>query len=220
MKFPDDYLIPGIEPFHVEEAGIIYCGDCREILPHLPKVDLVLTDPPWNLGYFNDDNKEWADYAIWLEDIRNKCLEKSEVVWIFQSTKAIPYIGRLFEGWRMFGSLKNFCQMTPKSIPNSFDIAFYSSSNGYCGKGRNFHLGKNSNIANTGKGHPTIRPLDTMKYIVNLYNHQLILDPFLGSGTTAVAAKELGRKFIGIEISEEYCKIAVKRLRQGVLDFG
>lgn len=49
MTWPDDYLIPGIEPYHVEPAGIIYCADCRDILPHLPKVDLVLTDPPYGI---------------------------------------------------------------------------------------------------------------------------------------------------------------------------
>src|SRR5512135_1635175 len=49
-KWPDDYLIPGIPPYHQEDAGIIYCADCRDILPHLPKVDLVLTDPPYGIN--------------------------------------------------------------------------------------------------------------------------------------------------------------------------
>ena len=66
-------------------------------------------------------------------------------------------------------------------------------------------------------GHPTQKNLKLIKRLIEIREADIILDPFLGSGTTALAAKELGRKFIGIEISEEYCKIAVKRLRQGVL---
>ena len=67
--------------------------------------------------------------------------------------------------------------------------------------------------------HPTQKPLDLFAYLIRTYSNEndLILDPFLGSGTTAVAAKQLGRKFIGIEISEKYCKIARDRLRQEVL---
>lgn len=57
-------------------------------------------------------------------------------------------------------------------------------------------------------------PLTVLKNIIGITVYDIILDPFLGSGTTAVAAKELGRQFIGIEISEEYCAIAVKRLKQ------
>ena len=72
------------------------------------------------------------------------------------------------------------------------------------------------------KQHPTQKPLLLFTELAGLFSNKgdIILDPFLGSGTTAVAAKELGRKFIGIEISPEYCEIAVKRLRQGVLDLG
>lgn len=56
--WPDDYLIPGLDPYHVEDAGIIYCADCRDILPHLPKVDLVLTDPPYGFNRFPGDEPE------------------------------------------------------------------------------------------------------------------------------------------------------------------
>jgi site-specific DNA-methyltransferase (adenine-specific) len=224
MNWPDDYLIPGIEPYHVEDAGIIYCADCRDILPHLPKVDLVLTDPPWNLGYFANDDNPWINYAKWLNEIKKILEEMSKTVWIFQSTKAVPYVAGNFKGWNCFANTKSFCQLIKNRISNAWDIAFFNNGDSYTGESgwRNWHLANNSNRHNTnrGLGHPTIRPLDTMKYIVALYSHQIILDPFLGSGTTAVAAKELGRKFIGIEISEEYCAIAVKRLRQGVLDFG
>ena len=68
--------------------------------------------------------------------------------------------------------------------------------------------------------HPTFRPLRTMKWLVSHYTQEgeTILDPFAGSGTTLLAAKETGRAAVGIELEEKYCEIAVKRLRQGVFD--
>ena len=71
----------------------------------------------------------------------------------------------------------------------------------------------------TNDFHPTQKPLDVIKRMIlnSSDKGEIILDPFLGSGTTAVAAKQLGRKFIGIEISEKYCQIARDRLRQDVL---
>lgn len=70
------------------------------------------------------------------------------------------------------------------------------------------------------KEHPTQKPLELMHWCLNFVpNAQTILDPFMGSGTTLRAAKDLGRKAIGIEIEEKYCEIAVKRLAQGVLKY-
>src|SRR3990167_7569633 len=69
------------------------------------------------------------------------------------------------------------------------------------------------------KQHPTQKPVSLMSYLIQTYSqpNDIIFDPFLGSGTTAVAAKQLGRNYIGIEISEKYCKIANDRLRQEIL---
>ena len=198
-------------PYFETKNGVLYHGNCLSILPHLEPVDLVLTDPPWNLGYFENDNKEWCEYYKWLEMFINKIKPISKVIWIFQSTKAIPYISPLFKGWMVFASLKNFCQMHPKKIPNAFDIAFFNSCYGYKGNGRNWHIGNNANIKMSRSSHPTNRPLDTVQYILEMYSLKDILDPFLGSGTTAVACERLNRKWIGIEIEEKYCEIAAKR---------
>jgi site-specific DNA-methyltransferase (adenine-specific) len=74
-------------------------------------------------------------------------------------------------------------------------------------------------ITPQNNGHPCPKPILLFKWLMTAASNEaaIILDPFLGSGTTAVAAKQLGRKFIGIEIEEKYCRIAVDRLRQGVL---
>jgi site-specific DNA-methyltransferase (adenine-specific) len=70
--------------------------------------------------------------------------------------------------------------------------------------------------------HPCPKPEELCRYVVDLFsaNGQLVVDPFMGSGTTLRAAKDLGRRAIGIEICEEYCEIAAKRLSQKVLNFG
>jgi len=127
----------------------------------------------------------------------------------------------LFKDRGVFASVKNFCQMIPGRIPNSWDIAFYNdfscSESSVNSVNRNWHKANNADLSNTIKGHPTSRPLDTITYILQMVTGETILDPFMGSGTTLRAAKDLGRKAIGIEIEEKYCEIAVKCLRQEVL---
>jgi site-specific DNA-methyltransferase (adenine-specific) len=208
-----------MKPYYEEPGITIYCADCRDILPHLPKVDLVLTDPPWNLGYFKDDNKTWDEYAAWLNAIKSTLEVMAETVWIFQSSKSIPYVAHHFKGWNFFANPKSFCQLIRGKVSNAWDIAYFNNSANFCGVSgwRNWHLANNSNNHNSDKTHPTSRPLDTIKYIIGLYSHDTILDPFMGSGTTLVAAKQLGRKAIGIEIEKKYCDIAIDRLRQEVL---
>jgi site-specific DNA-methyltransferase (adenine-specific) len=72
------------------------------------------------------------------------------------------------------------------------------------------------------RSHPNQKPLAVIKWVLSLApdSPQTVLDPFMGSGTTLRAAKDLGRKAIGIEIEEKYCEIAANRLRQEVLQFG
>jgi site-specific DNA-methyltransferase (adenine-specific) len=86
---------------------------------------------------------------------------------------------------------------------------------GASGAGDVWYIPQESNL-----DHPAPFPVKLPKTIIETTGAEIIYDPFMGIGSTAVAAKELGRKFIGIEISEKYCAIAVKRLRQNILNFG
>ena len=78
------------------------------------------------------------------------------------------------------------------------------------------------NPHNAERQHPSPKPLSTLRGIIGNFTDlsDVILDPFLGSGTTAVAAKKLNRKCIGIEIEEKYCEIAANRCRQEVMELG
>lgn len=276
MNFPDDYLIPGIEPYHVEKAGIIYCGRAEDILWKLPpgSIDLTLTSPPY------DDLRMYNGYCCSFEEvilnIQRITIKNTAVVWIvMDSTINGGETGNSFKQalffmkngfilhdtmiyWRncpplthnryeqefeyMFvfvkdGKLKTFNPLMVKklTIDNRIKKAFRRERNGSYDYGRpnkkDTKIAGNIWYYNTGKGHSQLDN-NAFKHPAT-FPHQLALDhiyswsntgdivcdPFLGSGTTAVAAKELGRRFIGIEISEEYCAIAVKRLRQNVLDF-
>ena len=225
MNWPDDYLIPGIEPYHVEDAGIIYNADCRDILPHLPKVDLVLTDPPYGIAHPCDFHKRGRSKLA-------KCSNYADVVgdnepfdptWILAlNIPAVLWGGNYYadklpskSGWLIWD----------KKRPEELDQATAELAWTNFVKGARVFRYLWNGMIRAGHDdlcHPTQKPVALMKWCLSLKwtPEGTVCDPFLGSGTTAVAAKELGRKFIGIEISEEYCAIAVKRLRQGVLNFG
>ena len=124
--------------------------------------------------------------------------------------------------WRPIACAKNFVQIFKTIGPIwacDYALIWPIGEVKQRGKGRDFHLAITSDTSTRPKGHPCPRPLDQMKFIVTALTEEndTILDPFMGSGTTLVAAKNLGRKAIGIEIEEKYCEIAVKRLRQEVL---
>ena len=195
----------------------LHLGDCLEYMRTMPdkSVDAVITDPPWNMGYFTDDSKAWGDYAGWLNVIKVESERVSRFgVWIFQSTKALPYVSHLFSGYMPFAAVKNFSQMTRKSVPNCWDLAFYKVDDGYLGNGRNWFLCNTAGMLKERTGHPTPRSLDVMNYIVKMFDWQTILDPFMGSGTTGVACVQTGRNFIGCEIDPGYFEIAKRRIAE------
>ncbi len=140
-------------------------------------------------------------------------------------------VGRFHEwfppNWRLFAACKNFAQMRAVEVQYSWDpVVFWRNGEGekqYRKDAevttRDWHVGDVAGALASPVGHPCPRPEGTMSHLVAIGSRtgQTVLDPFMGSGTTLRAAKDLGRRAIGIEIEERYCEIAAKRLAQQVL---
>ena len=217
-----------IKPYYDDGRGIvIYHGDCREILPHLPKVDLVLTDPPYGVnggnGLGNERGK--ADYKAQFSDnpeyIRSAvvpviewCLKNVDCVVLTPGNRCLCY----YPQPNSFGVFYQPAAVGVQSFGNldSQPIFYYGSAGGSrLGTPCSFVLTESP----SGMGHPCAKPQKAWNRLLSLLPIGLVLDPFMGSGTTLRAAKDLGRKAIGIEIEERYCEIAARRLAQEVLQF-
>ena len=209
----------------------VICGDCLSVMPEIPdkSVDLVLTDSPYNAGreYANDnlEEKEYIDFTNkWLSECKR--ITKDNVVVIVGVKYQKPITMWLFNNmnycWE-FVWWKSNGMLNGKATFSKFEKVLWFSINAgiYYRQKPEFTDVWNLPIeveANNW-GHPTPKGLKGMSKIIQLLSKEgdLILDPFLGSGTTAVAAQFLKRNFIGIEISEKYCEIARKRLAQKTL---
>ena len=215
------------KPYY-EELGItIYHGDCREILPHLPKVDLVLTDPPYgvnlNTSYKSSQRGVLAganDYPPVYGDDKPfdpKILLSFDNLILFGAnyySSRLPDSGQWFIWDKRDGVGFNDqadCELAwTRGTKGTVPRIFVHRWNGMI---------KDSE-RDQKRVHPTQKPINLMTWCLSFFpNAQTILDPFMGSGTTLRAAKDLERKAIGIEIEEKYCEIAVKRLRQEVFNF-
>jgi DNA modification methylase len=213
--------------YYRDNHGVLYCGDCLEIMPLLDKEKLTLiTDPPYGIDY---DPKWLSDMNIAKGSKPNSTNEKVindkgelNLQFLFEFKRraifGFPYIyDEKATGWLVWDKQP---QVSGRGMTTPVEIASTTLRKGF----DLFHCMWAGFLRDKGDSevrseHPTQKPLKLMTWLINefLDDNEVVFDPFAGSGTTLRAAKDLGRKYIGIEISEKYCEIAAKRLGQEVL---
>jgi DNA modification methylase len=214
-----------VKPYYQDDAVVLYCADCREIVPTLVRFDLLLTDPPYGIGVDRTMAKQggtqygnaaaakrhyeasgWDDATPprWLLDMLRDHAEKS-IVWGGNYFELPPA-----RGWLVWDKMNGDNAFADCELAwTSMDIAVRKREHLWNGMLR---AGKEERC------HPTQKPIGLLRWCIVLAGDvQTILDPFAGSGTTGVAAKQLGRKCTLIEREERYCEIIVKRLAQEYL---
>jgi DNA modification methylase len=219
-----------IRPYYDEDGITLYHGDCREILPQLGPFDALVTDPPYGIGFSeyasHDDRPD--TYADLIGDVINEAERHIATGYccVMQSaSRASEWASLIPRRWVPIALPKNFTQMGgDRRLVRGTDYALWWRVGEPPKRDeapRDWFMCNTANMALKTQGHPCPRPLDGVKHLVACSSERgwLVCDPFSGSGTTLEAAKNLGRRAIGIEIEERYCEIAVNRLRQGVLAF-
>lgn len=208
----------------------LYCGDCRDVLPTLPKVDAVITDPPYGIGVGLAENNKNGKYGKQTGELHQSIDWDSEAPSIdllelicSKGENLICWGGNYFadrmpaaRGWIIWDKMNdNFHSTSDGEVAwTNVDsrLRFFRRPHGL-DKG----FACKDSFANS---HPTQKPLPLMHWCISEFlkkqSPQTILDPFMGSGTTGVAALQLGRKFIGIEREERYFKIACERISNAV----
>ena len=211
-----------MKPYYQDSHVTLYHGDCREVLPTIEQVDLVLTDPPYGIGEAAGKNKKrnklavakdygdasWDDVAI-EQGLIDKLIEGPAIIF----------------GGNYYAMPASSCWLVwDKHITGDFADCELAWTN-LPGAVRRLSYVWNGMIKQRPeqRWHPTQKPLDVMKWCISQADTKLkkqvgmILDPFAGSGSTLRAAKDMNRKAIGIEQSEKYCEVIANRMRQEVL---
>ena len=209
-------------PYYQDDLATIYHGDCLEIDAWLD-ADVLITDPPYGMAFVSSRTTQTRPIANDHDtSIRDAALARwgSKPAALFGTWKAPrpPGIANLLvwdktdgtgAGMGDLGSCWGF------SHEEIYVFGRWPKGRGRYGSVLRTKAGP-ANLA-TRIGHPTPKPSEIMGKLIRNAPPGVIADPFMGSGSTLVAAKSLGRKAIGVEIEEKYCEIAAKRLAQGYL---
>ena len=218
-----------MKPYYEADGITIYNADCRDVLPSL-SADVLLTDPPYGVDGGRGgqarrvDGKakyhgDWPDTVDYIRDVVVPAV--TQAVRMTDRGAVTPGVRCLFmyptpHDMGVFFSPAS-ASFSSWGIQTCHPILYYGLDYRR-GKGP-LPNGRSINEAAPKNGHPCPKPFKAWKWLAEKVSleGETIIDPFMGSGTTLRAAKDLGRKAIGIEIEERYCEIAVKRLAQEVL---
>lgn len=208
------------QPYYNEDGITIYHGDCRDIMPKLGQFDLMLTDPPYGIGESKGKNKSRGHKAV-AQDYGNDD-------WDNEAPNFLPTLIPQCANSIIFGG--NFFALTPqrcwlvwdKDNTGDFadaELAWTNLKMAVRLKKYRWNGMLQGNMKEKeARFHPTQKPVPVMEWCLQLANPKgIIIDPFMGSGTTLIAAKNFSLQAIGIEREEKYCKAAVHRLAQRVL---
>jgi site-specific DNA-methyltransferase (adenine-specific) len=214
---------------HLADGIMLHLGDCRDVMASMPscfRVDAVVTDPPYGVGLGADGptaigKVAYESFDDTADNVRAICVPViSDCIKRFGRVVLTPGIRNCFaypEPTEL-GSIFNpaGAGFSRWGFTTSQPILYYGKDPHGAAK---FPQSIQSCETVVKNGHPCPKPINLMKWLVNRASliGETILDPFMGSGTTGVAAVKLGRKFIGIEIEPKYFDIACKRI-QAALD--
>ncbi len=220
-----------MEPIYDQDGITIYNADCRDVLPALPKFDLLLTDPPYGMNV-DTDNSRFSGGTKGNMSKRGNGPGTGAGRPVIGDDKPLGGVNpdlllgqsrkQIIWGWNHYANMfpKGACLVWIKRFDEAFgsflsdaEIAWKSNGCGvWC------HRDLSNNAMAKERVHPTQKPLSLMRWCLSLVpDAETVLDPFMGSGTTLLAAKLEGRKAVGIEISKEYCRKAIQRLAQKTL---
>lgn len=218
-----------MKPYYQDDSCTIYHGDSLDVLPTV-EADALVTDPPYGVGLGKTSGSGGKHglvrnaYSVYEDSYENYV---TTVVPIIQAALSVVRRGAVFIGPHLQEMPKASAiggvyvpagaGRHPWGFKTFLPVLLY-------GTAPNLHRGAQPNTIRSSavaekSDHPCPKPLSWMVWLTGLVSlpTETILDPFMGSGTTLRAAKDLGRKAIGIEIEERYCEIAAKRLAQEVL---
>lgn len=198
------------------DGATLYLGDCRDILPTLDKVDAVVTDPPYGMEFVsNHRDTRWPKIA---GDDGSAMLQIACTTWANHSRYVFCRHDNLRDNLPFPRSvitwIKNNWSMGDLDHEHARQteiILFYPGERHYFPSGRPTDVVHARRTENAH--HPTEKPVTLLRRVVG-WTEGVVVDPFMGSGTTGVACAKLGRKFIGIEIEPKYFDIACRRIEE------
>jgi site-specific DNA-methyltransferase (adenine-specific) len=230
-------------PYYQDELVTLYHGDCRDVAAWCA-ADVLVTDPPYGIGYDRRRGTTWTKRTnrpngFTMPASRPTQISNDEDTalrdWVLEAWAARPAV--------VFGDLKLACPAgTVKTLiyRKPPDSGTHGAIGGFrhdveavylTGSGWPSAVGGRSSVLESGArtvgspsgmaaryGHPHAKPVDVMETLIAACPAGTIADPFAGAGSTLVAARNLGRHAIGVELEERYCKRAAERLAQDVLD--
>ena len=217
-------------PFYEDGLITIFNADCTELLPHLPPADLIVADVPYSFGLNStDEGASWGDlmnaalvYAGWLREFRRITETQQGAAWVFNSWRSQPVLSRAAHEARWpITSMLIWDKMRMGTGPLRGLRTRYEQCALFMHEGFALHNRTLPDIWSVflphrkPTGHKSEKPIELIERIITESGSKFVIDPFLGSGTTAVAAKRLGVRCIGIEIEKRWCEVAARRVERG-----
>jgi len=219
---PTTWPPAGVRWYYADDAVAIAHGDCREIVPGLGRFERVyVSDPPYGCKATTGWGGKYDGFSIAGDNdttLRDWLIETAGDAWIVFGSPRIP---RPDCDAVLIWSKGEHTGMGDLSFPWKPDFEeIHVKGKVFSGPRTSSVLRHNARI-DSGRLHPTEKPIGLMLELVSKCpKGATIIDPFCGGGSTLRAAKDLGRRAIGIEINEAYAEIAARRMAQGVLDLG
>ena len=220
-----------MKPYYQDDSVTIYHGDCREVLPCVSIADLMLTDPPYGIA-LNTDNSRFSGGTKGNIGKRGNGAGTGAGTPIandaepFDPSFVLPFArSHIVWGWNNYPDKlpRGACLVWLKRNDAAFGSFLSDAELAWMSKGHGVYCRRDlsNNAIARERAHPTQKPVSLMAWCLSFFpKAQTVLDPFMGSGSTLVAAKANGRTAIGVELDERYCEVAAKRCSQETLALG